>query len=327
MKYFAVSAFVSAAFSSARAGTTVWSGSFNAYPTVAAFDNWSWADEVGEYQWYIHGTGPTSDYLALDPSYKNPADTAETNGLRITIDSTATWNSQMERTELIPQTTANLGTGELFYHFSLQPSSTNPPNSADEHQIFFFESHFTEIKYGVAPNPTELQWMVQEVPLWSTAITPDTWYNFAYDIDFTAGTIGLYASTNGDPLTLVVSPVSVSASTNSEDWHVGVLRIENGADTEQYFVSGVYIEEGPITTAIGDGSAGSSSSASAPPASSTVASTQSASAVSSASSSTASVALQSHYGQCGGTGYTGPTTCASPYTCVAVSAPYYYQCQ
>ncbi|KAG8720209.1 Exoglucanase 1 [Ceratobasidium sp. 395] len=33
-----------------------------------------------------------------------------------------------------------------------------------------------------------------------------------------------------------------------------------------------------------------------------------------------------HYGQCGGTGWTGPTTCASPYTCKAVSPPYYYQC-
>ncbi|QRW07436.1 beta-1,4-D-glucan cellobiohydrolase [Ceratobasidium sp. AG-Ba] len=33
-----------------------------------------------------------------------------------------------------------------------------------------------------------------------------------------------------------------------------------------------------------------------------------------------------HYAQCGGTGWTGPTTCASPYTCKAVSPPYYYQC-
>ncbi|EKM55178.1 carbohydrate-binding module family 1 protein [Phanerochaete carnosa HHB-10118-sp] len=31
--------------------------------------------------------------------------------------------------------------------------------------------------------------------------------------------------------------------------------------------------------------------------------------------------------ECGGTGYTGPTVCASGLTCVAVSAPYYSQCQ
>ncbi|KAH9899385.1 cellulose-growth-specific protein [Cubamyces lactineus] len=32
-----------------------------------------------------------------------------------------------------------------------------------------------------------------------------------------------------------------------------------------------------------------------------------------------------HYGQCGGSGYTGPTTCASPYTCQAQN-DYYSQC-
>lgn len=32
------------------------------------------------------------------------------------------------------------------------------------------------------------------------------------------------------------------------------------------------------------------------------------------------------YGQCGGNGYTGCTTCASGSTCQAVSPPYYYQC-
>lgn len=37
-------------------------------------------------------------------------------------------------------------------------------------------------------------------------------------------------------------------------------------------------------------------------------------------------ATQSKYGQCGGTGWTGPTVCASGSTCTAVSAPYYYQC-
>jgi hypothetical protein len=31
------------------------------------------------------------------------------------------------------------------------------------------------------------------------------------------------------------------------------------------------------------------------------------------------------YGQCGGVGWTGPTTCASPYTCQYSNA-YYSQC-
>ncbi|PVF93227.1 hypothetical protein CPB86DRAFT_128148 [Serendipita vermifera] len=32
------------------------------------------------------------------------------------------------------------------------------------------------------------------------------------------------------------------------------------------------------------------------------------------------------YGQCGGTGWTGPTTCPSGWVCTAVAAPWYYQC-
>jgi hypothetical protein len=45
----------------------------------------------------------------------------------------------MERTEIIPQTSADLGSGHLYYHFSLMTNSTNPPNPNFEHQIAFFE--------------------------------------------------------------------------------------------------------------------------------------------------------------------------------------------
>ncbi|OBZ71411.1 hypothetical protein A0H81_08779, partial [Grifola frondosa] len=303
-------------------GTTIWSGSFNAYPNVSVFDNWSWSNEVGEYQWYIHGTEPTSHYLALDPSYKNPADTAETNGLKLTIDSTATWNSNMERTELIPQTTQNLGTGNLFYHFSLMHQSTNPPNSADEHQIFFFESHFTELKYGVSPNPTDLEWHIESQPQWSTPFIAGQWYNFAYDIDFSAETVGLWASNGSAPLTKVMDNIPASTSTNSEDFHVGVLRIVNDPNPEDWYISGVYIESGPITTSIGTGggTGGGSGTTTVPPTTAPPSSTPVPS-----STTTATGSLQSQWGQCGGTGYTGPTACASPYTCTAVSPPYYYQ--
>lgn len=134
---------------------------------------------------YIHGTQPTSHYLALDPSFKNPADTAETHGLRVTIDSTATWNSQMERfaysfgcnqracrltlyiarnsSRRRRQTSAKgtssttsqshtrtptfptfvvhyLARGlQLLMHLNFQ--------STLEHQILFFESHFTEVRH------------------------------------------------------------------------------------------------------------------------------------------------------------------------------------
>ncbi|TFY75875.1 hypothetical protein EWM64_g8139, partial [Hericium alpestre] len=236
--------------STVLSGTTIWSGSFNAYPTVASFDNSlttcrSWSNEIGEYQWYIHGTGPTSDYLALDPSYKNPADTAETNGLRLTLDSTATWNSQMERVELIPQTTENLGQGNLFYHFSISRDDVDPPESTLEHQILFFESHFTELKYGIAPNQTYLSWCIQSQPQWGVEFEANTWYNFAYDIDFSANTVGLWYSEGAAPLTKVMANQAASTSTNSEDFHVGVLRIVNDATTEHFYLSGVYIESGP----------------------------------------------------------------------------------
>ncbi|KAJ3479555.1 hypothetical protein NLI96_g8972 [Meripilus lineatus] len=321
-------ALAAAALGGVRAGTTVWSGSFNPFTSAADFDKWSWSSQVGTYQWYIHGSQPTSHYLALDPSYKNPADTSETHGLKVTIDSTATWNSQMERTELIPQTTANLGTGNLFYHFSVKRTNTNPPNSAYEHQVVFFESHFTELKYGVSPNPTDLQWMIQGNSHWSTPFTADTWFNFAYDIDFNAKTVGLWASTGSAPLTKVVQNVATSPSTNSADWHVGVLRIVNDPTPEDWYFSGVYIESGPITTSVGNGSASPSSSSggsptTAPPSSST--SVPSTTPVSSTTS--ASGPKQTQWGQCGGTGYTGPTICADTFKCVAVSPPYYYQCQ
>lgn len=43
------------------------------------------------------------------------------------------------------------------------------------------------------------------------------------------------------------------------------------------------------------------------------------------SSGSTSTGTAAHWAQCGGQGYTGPTTCASPYTCT-YSNPYYSQC-
>ncbi|KAF9016992.1 hypothetical protein BDZ89DRAFT_389698 [Hymenopellis radicata] len=242
-----------------RAGTTVWSGSFDNYATVEDFDEWSWSNQVGEYQWYIHGDGATSEYLALDPSYTNPA-SSESTGLKLTINSGAVWNGQtMERTELIPQTSEDLGTGTMYYHFSIMRSDTNPPDSTVEHQIMFFESHFTELKYGVDPTSTDLQWMVGGASQYSVSFDAGTWYNFAYEIDFDGSTVGLWASTDGAGLTKVVENVSASTSTNSADFHVGVLRLNVQDVVEDFYLSGVYIENGDITTSIGSGSDSASS--------------------------------------------------------------------
>lgn len=55
----------------------------------------------------------------------------------------------MRRTELIPQTKAAVNSGHVFYHFSMKRSDVNAPSSLDEHQVCFFESHFTEMRYGL----------------------------------------------------------------------------------------------------------------------------------------------------------------------------------
>ncbi|KIY61500.1 carbohydrate-binding module family 1 protein [Cylindrobasidium torrendii FP15055 ss-10] len=303
----------------AHAGTTVWSGNFDYYTTVADFDKW-----------------PTSSYLALDAAYKNPAITNESHGLKMTISSDATWNSQMERAELIPQTTANLGTGTLFYHFSLMRSTTNPPDSTLEHQIMFFESHFTEVsphslrmigsdrysqlKYGVSPNPTQLSWMTGGNYHWGTEFTPGTWFNFAYEINFSAGTVALWASTGGSALTQVASPVAASVSTNSADFHVGVLRIVNRDPPEDWYISGVYIESGPITTAVGSGNG----TVTAVPTTSATSQVSSSSTTTASSTTSAAGPAQTPWGQCGGQGWSGATTCASGTTCVKLS-DYYSQ--
>lgn len=322
----------------------LWSGIFNSSTSVADFDKWSWSNQIQPWQWYIHGSGATTEYLGLSSSFKNPGDTSDAQGLRTTIDGTSFWNGQtMERTEVIPQTSQNLGTGHLYYHFSLMTSSTNAPNDNYEHQIAFFESHFTELKYGTlsggtAPDNT-LKWMVQQVTHWSVQLQPGNWYNFAYDIDFGAGTVGLWASNNSSPLTQVVTPVSASPSTNSADWHIGVLRLPNGgtsAAAEDYFWSGIYVEQAPITTSIagpnpGSGG-GSSSSSSRTTATSSSSSSRMTTTVTSATTTTtitttttASGPAASHWGQCGGVGWSGPTVCASPYTCTVLN-PYYSQC-
>lgn len=62
----------------------------------------------------------------------------------------------------------------------------------------------------------------------------------------------------------------------------------------------------------------------------TIAGSTTTTTVGSATSTTSSggstgTGVAQHWGQCGGQGWTGPTACASPYTC-QVSNPYYSQC-
>lgn len=91
----------------AQAGTILWDGRFNTLTTAADLEDWSWSNQVGPYQSYIHGPSAITAYINLSPAYKNPADAASAQGARFTLDATAYWEGQtMRRTELIPQTSA-----------------------------------------------------------------------------------------------------------------------------------------------------------------------------------------------------------------------------
>ncbi|KAK7908596.1 hypothetical protein PG985_015899 [Apiospora marii] len=238
----------------------IWDGRFNDFSTSADLNKWSWGNQVGPYQYYIHGSGTVDKYVNLSPDYKNPNDTASKQGARFTLDGTAYWNGQnMRRTELIPQTAAGINKGKVWYHFSMMRKETNAPSVNREHQINFFESHFTEMKYGWisgesgTSNPN-LQFMISQQGKWKTEWKAGVWHNVAYEIDFSANTVGFWHSEGGAPLTQVVKPARASTSSNGADWHLGVLELPRSGysdATEDFYFSGVYIEDGAITTAVG----------------------------------------------------------------------------
>lgn len=241
-------------------GAILWDGRFNDFSTSKDLNKWSWSTQVGPYQYYIHGPGAVEKYINLSPDYKNPADTGSKQGAKFTLDSTAFWNGQnMRRTELIPQTTAAINKGKVYYHFSMMRKDVNPPSVNREHQICFFESHFTELKYGWlsgeqgTSNP-KLQWMAGSRSQWSVeTFKANTWLNFAYEIDFSGNKVGLWHSEGAAPLKQVVAPVSASTSSNGADWHLGVLELPRSGYSdanEDFYFSGVYIENGAITTSV-----------------------------------------------------------------------------
>jgi hypothetical protein len=170
----------------------------------------------------------------------------------------------MLRTELIPQTSAAINKGKVFYHFSMQHTATNAPSPKGEHQINFFESHFTEMKYGQeGGSDNHLHWYVGGKSQWDAELVAGDWHNVAYGIDFSAGTVEFYHSTGADALEKIAGPVSASTDSNGADWHLGVLRLTNDGSQEDWNFSGVYIESGDLTTSIvspgGSGSAPASS--------------------------------------------------------------------
>ncbi|OIW33531.1 hypothetical protein CONLIGDRAFT_666814 [Coniochaeta ligniaria NRRL 30616] len=238
----------------------LWDGRFNDLSSAQDLNTWSWSNQVGPYQYYIHGSASVDKYISLSADYKNPNDTTSAKGAKFTLDSTAFWNGQnMRRIELIPQTKAAIASGKVFYHFSIMRKDANAPSVNREHQICFFESHFTELKYGwisgeSGTSDPYLQWMTSQNSHWKTEWKAGVWHNVAYEIDFSGNKVGFWHSEGGDPLKQVVAPVSASTSSNGQDWHLGVLELPRSGYSdavEDFYFSGVYIENGAITTAIG----------------------------------------------------------------------------
>lgn len=236
----------------------------NPYNNTSILTSWSWTNKVGPYQYYIHGSEPISSYIALSESYKNPADAGSLRGLQLSIDNTSSWNGQnMMRTELIPQTAAAINASKVFYHFSISHGTSNPPSMEREHQISFFESHFTELKFGLSGS--QLQWFANSEPHYNMSFEAGEWHNIAYEIDFEGGNVGLWHSKNGEELEMVAGPVDVEAKSDGMDWHLGVLRLPSntgGDDSlrEDWWFSGVYVEKGEIAKSVsGLGGEGNSS--------------------------------------------------------------------
>jgi len=336
-----------AALASSAASTILWDGRFNDFSSSTDLNNWSWGNQVGPYQYYIHGPSSVTSYINLSQSYKNPADSGSKQGAKFTLDSTSFWNGQtMRRTELIPQTTAKINQGKVWYHFSIMKSTTNSPSIYREHQINFFESHFTELKSGWISGASGnsdpmLRWYVGGQSKWSVNWEAGVWHNVAYEIDFSANTVAFWHSTGSNPLTLTVSAVSASTSSNGADWHLGVLELPVGGQpdsTEDFYFSGVYIESGSLTTSVaGPGgvvvsSTGGSQTTPAPGTSSTPGTTpvpgttlSTSTVVTPPVTSAAPAGNLSRFSQCGGTGWTGSGACVSGTKCT-YSNDWYSQC-
>lgn len=91
-----------ASLASLSQAAILWDGRFNNFTSASGLNDWSWSNQVGPYQYYIHGSETVDKYIALSPSFKNPADTASKQGAKFTLDSTAYWNGRMFQNALTP---------------------------------------------------------------------------------------------------------------------------------------------------------------------------------------------------------------------------------
>lgn len=193
------------------ASTLLWDGRLNDLTTSAPLADWTWFNTALAYQYYLHGPEPIASYISLSPTYKNPADTATAQGARISIDNTSHyWYTTPLQTALLPQTSAPIASGKVWYHFSLRAGEGDrAPDPAQEHLLFYFVKGFAGLTYGGTGAET-LAFVTGNETRWSTPLAAGQWLNFAYEIDFGASEVGLWTSTGAGELQAVVPAVCVA---------------------------------------------------------------------------------------------------------------------
>ncbi|KAG2114369.1 uncharacterized protein F5147DRAFT_679277 [Suillus discolor] len=213
--------------------------------------------------------------------------TVSIDNTSIFVPGSGTPQNGFRRTDLIAQKDGNhtalnaiADVGTTVFHVSILEELEKPLNMSHEYQIVWIEpndgSHVFEIQLG---SPFTIPTGIVPVSdarflkvrnhaldlLFETPFTPYDWHNFAVQIDWTNLTLGVFYSTNGEPLKAVTGLVENSSASpgaaGQGDYHFGVLKlpladpnetasqqgdvvhfgIQEG-DTEALTYSGVFIE-------------------------------------------------------------------------------------
>ncbi|KAK8153064.1 hypothetical protein IWX90DRAFT_490477 [Phyllosticta citrichinensis] len=216
------------------------------------------------YKWFIKGSESTDKYVELSDKYKNQADTECQQGAKLTVDSTSKFeNRDSLRTELVAQQKPQekrspLNKGKVAHHFSFKHGKENSPDTTLEHQLCYFDSGLTEMKYGCGMEEksdcgsgNKMKWHVEGESKWEEELKEEEWHNCVYEIDYDKKEVSLWHSKEGEVMEMVSGPHKCNkCESNGKDWHVGVnvqpregKTLDQGKK-EEWYVSGCYVEEG-----------------------------------------------------------------------------------
>ncbi|KAJ3032585.1 hypothetical protein HDV00_007341 [Rhizophlyctis rosea] len=262
-----------AAASAVAAQTPYFDGRFykKTWPNAQVFDNQTY------YGTWVHGVIPTawnmSHYLALSPSYKNPWDKIEQQGVSVTVSNESYWlafQPFFRRTELVPLSpdvnTQNVSTDTWYYYASVKQDEKYQLDKKWEHQLLFHERDYDYtqnfgFRYGGDTAGDKLQFYVENATngnrdvKWESNWNPKTWYNFVIGANFKNKQITMYTSTDGHPLRKAAT--GVAGNLKGGQFHIGQLKFVNettGTNTvEKLWYSGVKVEKNRLSSTFGWG--------------------------------------------------------------------------